>query len=355
MISQSRPNLLAGLFLLLSVGFVCAQPAVEPPAGATPVSLDDLTRTVTEILDELDARWGEPPSREELDRLNELVLRIQAADPASERVQYLYGRAWALMGRTGAAISSLQKYVDSRDGRNEWKAFRVLGDLFVDEFPRMALSNYEKAAALKPDEPTVLLGMSRGYHGVGERDKALDYAKRAVMADRGRYVRPVGHLAKMFAANQQWSEADRTAMAALEKAQAQLQAEPGRRGALILLQEQYDLLIGMLRTRLAAPGAGSDQYARLGRFMRERADTAAKLALYDVLSVINVGLRAFQPASADLLLEQAITLAELDRRSDAIEVFEKVLSLDPDNSTAKDWLSRLRASTSAAATTLSRP
>ncbi len=341
---------------------IAAQESGET-AQAAKLSPEEATDLVLSLLDAFERRWGEPPTRQELDRLNSQILAIQAADPSNIRIHFLYGRAYALMGRTGPAIAELQKYLETREGRNEWRAYRSLGDLFIDEFPRMALSNFEKAAALKPDDPIVLVGLSRARYGVGDLPTALDYAKRAVQADRGEHIRPIANLARMFANNQQWADAERTAGAAVEKARQRAMSEAGR-GPLAVLLEQYDLLIGVLQSRIAATDGSPAHYATLSAAMRGRAAAAQRMAKYDALSVIEAGLRRFTQPSVELLLEHAVSLAELDRTADAIDAFEKVLANDPQNSAAREWLARLRSSASSesdarapgdATTTSSRP
>jgi len=339
---------LAFSVLFVSQRFVWGQ--TTPPAAEKAPTYEEAVEKATEILDRLESHWGEQPGREDVDQLSTYVTAIQRSDPTDPRVDYLFGRAFAAMGRSGAAISTLERFVSSREGRNEWKAYRILGDSYVEDYPRQALKKYEKAAALKPDEPTILLGVSKAHFKVGENAKALEYAIKAADADAGAHVQPIAHLARMYGVNQQWPEADRTAVAAVEKAQERLRSDPARRGPLLALQDQYDLLIEILQSQMTATGATADKFARVGRYMRERAAAAQKLALHDTVVLLENGMRFLKTdPSADLLLEYGISMAELGRNAEAAEAMNRVLKMEPDNGPAKAWLSRLRTVSPASA------
>ena len=71
---------------------------------------------------------------------------------------------------------------------------------------------------------------------------------------------------------------------------------------------------------------------------------SARLALHDALRVLELGVNSTAPNTPARLQEQyAVTLAEVGRSEDAVAAFEKLLTLDPSNSTATDWLERLRS------------
>lgn len=311
------------------------------------MTVEEATAKATAMLDGFDARWGETPSREELQELERLLAAIQRSDPKDPRVDYLYGRGFAAMGRDGSARNALVRFVETREGRNEWKAYRILGDLFVDEFPRMALAKYQKAAELKPGDPTVLLGMSRAHYEVGELSRALDLARRAVEADSSGQLRPLTHLANMYAASDQWAEAERTADSAIAKAREMVRSQPPRKSILSALQQQYDLLIGILQSNLTSGPPQAELMARLGRAMRERSAVAAQVGLVDAATFIEAGMKLLDgEPPPELLFEYGVILAELGRGEEAIAAFEKVLVAQPDHAEAKSWIARIKASAS---------
>lgn len=321
-------------------------PAAIPDAPAPPrLTLEEATAKATEMLDRFDARWGETPSREELQELEALLAAIQRGDPKDPRVDYLYGRAFAAMGRGGSARNALVRFVETREGRNEWKAFRILGDLFVDEFPRMALAKYQKAAELKPDDPTVLLGMSRAHYEVGELNRALELARRTVEADSSGRLQPLTHLANMFAAAEQWPDAERTALRAIATARELVRSEPPRKSVLIALQQQYDLLVNILQSNLTGGPPQPDTVARLGRAMRERAEVAEQVGLVESATFMEAAMRVLgADATPEVHLEYGLVLAQLGRIDDAILAFQKVLVVQPDHAEAQSWIARLQSS-----------
>ena len=311
--------------------------ASEPPDRG----VDESIREALSILDGLkDAADGEEHTGD-IERINAIIVGVQSQDPANPFLSYLYGRSYAYVSRPGDAIRELQKFVETREGRNEWKAYRALGGLFVEEFPRLAKRNYEKAAALKANDTRMLLGQSRCAYKLGELSAALDFARQSVAADGGKDPKYLSQAARMLAAGEQWDEALRTADAALEAARRSERAQPGQRGPLSALERQYALSIE-LRQSHRPSSSRPDEILRIARHVRERGEIVRRLALLDSLKVLRGAVDGMTNPSAALLEELAVTLAELDRRDEAIEALRQVLSIDPDNQRTKEWLERLR-------------
>ncbi|MEK7710546.1 MAG: tetratricopeptide repeat protein [Planctomycetota bacterium] len=353
---RTRMKRLTVIACFLAAPSIARSQTTEPPAvpssgttATTPPeprkSADEALPAARELLDRLDAHPGEDPQPAVLDELNKRILDLQSADPANPWLTYLYGRAYAFSHRNGDAIDQLRRFVETRDGRNEWKAFRVLGDLFVGEFPRLAKANYERAAELNPNEPSALAGLSICANKTGDRDEALRLARRAVEADGRRAVRFVHHLARTLASMKQWDEAEREALSALHLAEEGVRGQPGVRGPLQTMATQYDLLIDIVGGRIGeTAGAIADDYVRVSDYMARRADVAAQLAKYDRLILLQHGMDTTgADASARLRESYAAALADVGRNDDAVAQFEKLLSLEPDNAAAKERLAKLRA------------
>jgi len=314
----------------------------EPtPSDAKP-SPEEAFRAAEEALVQAEQQDEGEVRATAMEEINRRLTTLQGVDPTHPWLSYLYGRAYALAGRTGDAIDHLRKFVETREGRNEWQAHRRLGDLFVAEFPRLAKASYDKALALKAGEPSALMGLSTCAYKTGDVDEALRLAQQAVDSDGRQTVRIVAHLARMFTAKQQWADADRTAVLAMELAEAAMRKRPGVRGPVQTLAAQYDLLADLLQARIKEKVAGADDFVRLAGFIRKRNDVAARLALHDALRVLELGVNSTAPNTPARLHEQyAVTLAEVGRTEDAVVAFEKLLTLAPSNSTATDWLERL--------------
>jgi len=320
-----------------------------PPSVAnspSPPTSDEPLRAAKDLLDQIDAHPGEDPLPVTLDELNRLTTVLQSADPANPWLGYLYGRMYAFSARKGDAIDQLRRFVETREGRNEWKAFRLLGDLFAAEFPRLATTNYRRAVELNPIEPSALMGLSVCAGKTGDRDEALRLARQAAETDGRRTVRYISHLAKTLASMKQRDEAEREALSALRLAEKDVGDRPGVRGPLQTLAAQYDLLIDIVGGRIGeTAGVNADDYIRISDYMALRTEVAEQLARHDRLTILQHGMDAAKANPSPLLVERyAAALAEVGRTDEAIAQLEKLLALEPDNAPAKERLSKLRAS-----------
>ncbi len=325
-----------------------AQPTAKLSAPHKPmdpeISVREAIQAASEILDRLETPGEVRPSETSLELIEHYIKVVERKEPTNPRLTYLRGRALALAGRPGDASGQLLQFVETRAGRTEWRAFRILGDLFRDEFPRLAKSNYDKAAALNPGEPTVLLGQSVCAMKLGSTTDALSFARDAVAADGRRTVRYVAHLASVLVSAKQWDEALREAGQALTLAQRKARADPAAHEALLVVDAQFRLLISVLHGRIREPGNNSvDDYLRLVTSVRQHLRIAEKLALHNVLAVIETRVEKATPNTPPTLLrEYGVLLAEVDRTADAITAFERLLQIDPADTDAADWLNRLR-------------
>ncbi len=286
---------------------------------------------------------------------NRYIEIVRASEPSNPWLPYLVGRAYVVMGRRRDAVEELGKFVETPLGRNEWLAYRILGDLFVSGFPRLAKANYAKAAALNAGEPSVLFGLSSCAAQFGAAEEAIRLAQEAVAADGSRTVRYVAHLAKLLQAVGQRDEAIREAQRALNVAKRAVETNPGVLAPLLTVDGQYALLIeimqGLLDQAVAqrTHGRGADptrraaNHLRLAAYIRERAIVVHEIARHDALRVLEAGVNETAPDTPPALMEQyGIALAEVDRTDSAVGVFLQLLAADPKNAVATDWLGRLR-------------
>lgn len=317
-------------------------PAPEPP----PVPEKTVEQAVNAAMNALDrlesAEFGEPMETV-FAEVTEHLEFVRKSNPTDPMLPYLYGRTYVLAGRPAEAVEHLQKFVETREGRHEWRAFRLLGDLFVEQYPQLAKANYKSAAALKADQPDVLFGLARCAAKLGQKAEAIRRARDAVTADRRRTIRYLSFLARMLLADRQWDEAEREAEAARDLARESMRRYPGMRRPVEALDAQYGLLIDILRSRVAEGDGKVDDYLRLAKYVQDRAEVTAMLSSYDVLAILEAAVDKTAPDTPPRLLEQhGIVLAQIDRREEAIAVFERLLQKDPDNPVAATWLERLR-------------
>ncbi|MGB2986817.1 MAG: hypothetical protein WBE26_13175 [Phycisphaerae bacterium] len=325
-----------------------AEPAKDAPALETPIEreigVEEAIHLANDAFDRLEAGYETDDLKAILDQANRYIELVETKDPANPWLTYLYARAYVHVGRRGEAVDLLRKFVETREGRNEWQAYRILGDLFVDEFPRLAKGTYDKASALNTGEPSVTEGLSRCALKFGNTEEAIRLARRAVAADGRQTLRYVSHLATVLKAASRWSEAREEAESALQLARRMMTDKPGSRAPLLVVDAQYKMLIEILQARVNEPGHDAvDDYSSLATYIRERGRITQMLVLHDVLRAIEAGVNRTEPDTPPALLEQyAIVLTEVGRTEHAIAVFEKLLEIDPNNTAAPEWLRRLR-------------
>lgn len=332
------------LILLVGVFALAACAWTQEDAKPADFSVERAIAEAKVGLDLAEALPERPVPRALLAKVNEQIVAIETSDPGNVWLDYLYGRAFFLMGQTTEAADKLRAFVETREGRNEWQAFRTLGDVFVGEFPNLAKSYYKKAVELNATEASIYHGLSVCASRLGAATDAARLARQAVQVGGRSNVSHLAHLARVLAADQQWPEAESTAVSALARAKVLADERAGTRAALEKVVSQYEQLITVVQSKLAATQASGDEYIRLAEYVEERADVARRVAKFDTLIILETGVQATKPAVPVALLERyAVTLAEVGQKKAAIAAFEDLLTRDANNATAKDWLIRLNA------------
>jgi len=326
-----------------------AQPPPQPSTTAAPsreeIAVVEAVRRATDGLDRLEGGMDAAAGKALLDEVNGFIDSVRSREPGHPRLAYLYGRVYVLIGRQGDAIDQLRRFVETPDGRNEWKAYRILGDLFVMEFPRLAKANYEKASTLNPTEPALAFGLSLCAYKLGAIDEAIRLAQQAVSTDGRKTVRYLANLANLYQAAERWDDAITDAEEAMKLAVEAVGEKPASHQALLTADGQYQQMIAILRTRARqSPDISADTYLKLATYIRERTSLAQRLALHDALTVLAAGVERTAPTTSPELLERyASALTEAGRTADAIAAFEQFLKADPGNTEATQQLLRLRA------------
>ncbi|MHC4696515.1 MAG: tetratricopeptide repeat protein [Planctomycetota bacterium] len=314
----------------------------DKTAAQAEVSAEDAIRIAVGAIDQLESA-DEETRRALLHKISGSIEAIARSSPGNPWLYYLQGSIYAVTDRGVEAASLLQRFVETRAGRNEWKAHRVLGDLFVGRYPRLARASYEAAAKLKRDEPTVLIGLSKCAFSVGDIDGAVQFARRAVGTGRRHNISHGRQYASMLMAQESWAEAQRVAEGGLVAVQTYAEERGKTRAALEAIGDQYGLLIDILSGRVQATPDAADAYVALSEYLRLQGENDAVLSLHNVLGVLQVGVDNTAPDTpVELLQPYAITLAELGRLEEAVAQFETILARDVGNPIATEWLARLR-------------
>jgi tetratricopeptide (TPR) repeat protein len=338
------------LWVRVLFGALCATLCCGPRASAqhsgTAVSDVPATLSVSDVVQQarqlLDAASPSAPREERfaaVESATVLTDAIRSAEPANPWLLYLYGRMNALLGRDGDARDNLRKFVETPEGRSEWTAYRVLGDLFSAEFPRLARAYYQRARELRGDDPDVLLGLSICEWKLTNYDAALGMARAAVDADGRRSSRPLAHLARVLMARKNWAEAEREAVAAYQLSSEAAHSSPGSTAAAQLADQDAELIIQILRGRIAQTPGEADLHLRLEEARRRRLEWATRLALLEILAELKSAVDRFGESVPVQLRERyAAGLAEAGLETDARAQFEALLKEIPDHAAAREWL-----------------
>jgi len=359
-LTMQRTSLCAAIVLALATASLAqsANPTVDrsDPDALTrapkPEPPDDASLTVAEAVELgrdaidrlIDAESDEPPADAVTD-LDRAFAIVKTREPDHPWFHYLSAGVYRYKGQKFDAVSALERFVNTREGKNEWKAYRILGDLVIDsDFPRLARSHYNNAAELKPNEPSVLHGISRCAAAVGDYTEALDFARQAVSADGREAVPLLNHLARVARTQREWSTATRALTDALERVQIAVKANPGEIGPLRRLEAQYQRVIDAEAARLAEerdPLALERGYLRLAGYTRQRGDVITQITKHNVVRVLDQAANRLGEGTPVSILEEAVTaLTDAEREDDAAAVCRRILSVDPDNTRATEWLSQ---------------
>lgn len=315
--------------------------AKEAPAA---LSVEEAIRAAVAALDRADELEDEGSVATAAEEIKGYINVVAAKAPGNPWLHYLYGRIYVLTGRRSDALDELRQFVETREGRNAWRAHDILGRLLAGEFPGLARTYLQRANSLKPGEPTTLVGLSQCAQRLGRPEEALRYAREAVSADGRENREYITHLARIAAAQGKWDLALREAEAALDKALAEMKRRPGHRSPTRTVDDQYKLIMDILRGKKGSMAEPADIYLSLVKYARARVETTTMLARLDVLSILERAIQETEPhVPVQIRLEYALELEKLGRDEDAIAAFEEVLETEPDNSVAVARLAELRS------------
>lgn len=323
---------------------------LQPPSDSTDLSADDAVAKVKARFEVWDQLEHLEISDEDVETIQQWIQLIQQKEPSHPWLSYLLGRFFAFAGRGHDAMLKLEEFLNTREGRNEWRAYRFLGDLYVDQYPQLAKHQYIKAAALKANEPSVLFGLSRCAFLRGDMESASRLAREAVQKDQHHTVRYISHLANTAVRQKNWDEALAAARSALRVAREKYNAHPGKTALALQLNNQYQILIKTLEAYLKNTDNAeilADGYLQYADLIVERSEIAQKLSLHELVRTLQSAVMRTAPEPPIKLLERyGSVLVEVGRKDEAVEVFETILERSPDHETAKHWITKLQSGSS---------
>ena len=115
---------------------------------------------------------------------NRLVKYVIELDPLNAKAQFLMGRLSLLAGRPREALAYIEAYIGDDQGRNDWLAHKLMGDLYVISYPKLATSQYRRAIELAAQEPDSHAGLAEAYLKLNKPEDAIGSIRTAIRYDK---------------------------------------------------------------------------------------------------------------------------------------------------------------------------
>lgn len=316
-----------------------ATPAEPPPTALPP---DEIVKQALAAFDRLEQGGDASTDAAEINRLYKLLAETAKDNPW---VLYIRGRSAVLSGRTMDGIRDLQDFSKTPPGQTDWKTFRILGDVHLKDYPRLAESHYRNALALADREPSIFLGLSQAVFKLGKHPEGLDLAKRAVELDGGKSIIYLDNLTLLLRSDGKGDQAIAVVNRAIQTLHKQLEASPNDGGTLKKLGAEYEAALSLITDRLRANPEDPAGYIALAAIADNLAEMRRRLLLYDAIDVIEreaLG-RLKENAPADLRIAYASLLESAGRIDDARAQLQAVLAADPNHAAAREKLNGLNS------------
>ncbi len=315
-------------------------PAPQETKAPQPLPVEETVRRAIEALDRMEQGGDAQTLLTEATRYADMV---RSRQPDHPRLVYIIGRIKIGAGQTIGGIRDLQAFTRTGEGRNDWKAFRVLGDAFVGNYATLAQTQYQRAYALNDREPSILLGLSRAAEKLGRRGQALQYADAAVRLDGQRTIAYLTYYARLLLAAGRLDDAVKNASRSLELAKQAHQDSPYEPAALRPLQSQYQFYMFLLRDKIQEDPASAEAYILFAKAGEQLGEVEKTIQWHNALDAITQGVEHTAPNTPPALkLERARLLALVGRIDEAVEEYEFILKSNPDHPIARQAIEDLR-------------
>jgi len=349
-------------FLAYVAGWVvlgAAHPSLgqDPPAasatdeGAATDTVGDEAPTaisaeeaIASALRSLDAIDQGADAAESLKSAAEMLKIAAGSAPGDARLLWISGRIRLLTGQGVDAIREIRAYTQSPQGRNDWIAFRTLGDALAGQYASLAAAEYKKAYALNDQDPRVLIGLSRTARAQGRAAEARLWAQRATQLPGGRRIEFLTYYGQLLREAGNASEALKVAAAALEQAKAIRRDNLADAAALTVLETQYQVYMVFLRDAIAAAPGNAEFYLLFARAGEELGEIEMLIQWHNVRKSLAHGLETLgDEAPLTMHLEHARVTGAIGLIDEAIAEYEEIIAAHADHAEAKSALEALRA------------
>ncbi|MCH7812583.1 MAG: tetratricopeptide repeat protein [Planctomycetes bacterium] len=285
------------------------------------------------------------------DRMAEAQFYLSEAlgfDSASARAEYLYGRMNVLIGRTRDAFGQIRAFLKTPEGKNDWEAFKTLGDLhYTGKYYVQAERKYERAIELNPEKASPYEGLCLALLKLGKRQKAIEAGSNAVQRDP-RSAIGYEALAQALTMDAQLPEARAAILQAIEISRGRLKESVDNITLLQRIQAHYRVQQTILSAALLRDPRDGPAYREYAKSIRDRADLETMVALHHALNVLKKGITETRPnIPRPLLYEYIEMLLVVHRPDQAMTVLDGVLEVRPEDTTARELRDRVLAAQAA--------
>jgi tetratricopeptide (TPR) repeat protein len=339
-----------------------------PDATAAPGPARNAERTLTPV-EMLDAAYRLLAQAESyhnpekrvgpLQEAAKLLWRVRVEAPGDARALLGLGEAFRMSGQPAQAREMYVEFIASPEGRNNYKAYQGLGDVFLQsKYYRQALPKFQRAVRLNANSEDAQRGLAESLWGLRRYAEAYDAIEKARRVDPNdvEALRVHALICLQWTApnppRPEWQEEGLKACnRALSILHARWEEAPRDTYALSQMVEFCQLIKDLTQRQIQAAlqatpnGLQPDMVLRHIEARQNEAWFTQMLEDHKSLNFIEEGLSLFPEHVA--LLEKAAKLQKmLNLRDDALQTCERLLAVDPDNGTAQNIMQELTAQAS---------
>jgi len=332
------------LSILAAMTILVAPCATAYAQEAQPESGDQVELTIAESLEKGKALAkiledsddpSDPELQEVANEISKIVTFVRSRDPLNVTAGYIYARMTLVSGRPREALSLIDAYANDPAGRNDWYAFKLLGDIYLVSYASQAKSHYERAAALAPLEPEPRIGIANAELKLVRDKEAIANAQMAIQLDKENDPSYRVVLAEAYYLAAEYESAAETALEAVVLTEALVRQKPGSRKLLEDLKKRYELRVKCLDRLSSTYSDEPERLVQLVQVILDFADLERLISYHDALSLLEARIPALgDNVTTSVLYEQARLNRLVGRDDEALIVLDKLLAKDPNHAAA---------------------
>lgn len=349
------------------------EPAATRPAGKHPTEMTGPERARLAL--ELGQRAlvaFESGNFAQANRFAEEALQLRQDQPEAMLV---YAMLFNATGQTRDALPLLERYIKSDTGRNDFRGYEIIGDIFAkSNQAHIAARHYNTALRWAPSaggkrnvKAEIQMKLAEAQSQLGRNKDAVEKAEEAA-GMLGRSATLQWGLAKIYRRAGREADADKAMDSALKLLRDELatllqQAAPDTgelARKLAIMQEIHQTRVRILTAAAERPTPGTERSAAeaaaarvaLARATAEQGDNERDVKLLKCVALLQEAT-TIEPNNAAYYVDLADYEVVLGMRAAAAAHLQKALELDPSSSAARERLSLLGVTPPASTTQVS--